>query len=376
MNRLLIIDDQIGILQMLRRRLTKLNYEVYTASDKVRAMQVLEDNNIDLILLDYMMPQMTGFDLFMNIREKFDIPVIMMTAHSSIHLAIEFIKSGGVDFIEKPLDIDVLNLRIDRAIMDAKAFKRESLAKEKAERALKLTNKALQEKTEILELKNKELDAFTAAVSHDLRAPARSVNSFVQLLKRKLDVPNLGEDVQELFHFIEQGSKKMSLMVSELLDMAKMEDVSKNIQLINTEELIRKIVDSICSRNPECKARFEIGTLPNIIGDLILIEQVFYNLIENAIKYSHLKTDPFIEITATTGGDENIFSIKDNGVGFDMIYADRIFDMFVRLDTEEEFEGTGIGLASVKRIIERHNGKIWAVSEEGKETTFFFSFPC
>jgi DNA-binding NtrC family response regulator len=153
MNRLLIIDDQAGILQMLKRRLTKLNYVVHTASDEESTLEVLGTTEIDLVLLDYMMPQTTGFDLFMNFHKKYDVPVIMMTAHSSTHLAIEFIKSRGVDFIEKPLDIDVLNLRIDRAIMDARAFKRECIAKEKVELALKLTNKALKEKTEILELK-------------------------------------------------------------------------------------------------------------------------------------------------------------------------------------------------------------------------------
>lgn len=377
MNRLLIIDDQVGILQMLRRRLTKLSYEVFTASDKEGALDILETTEIDLVLIDYMMPQMTGFDLFMDFHKQNDVPVIMMTAHSSTHLAIEFMKSGGVDFIEKPLDIDVLHLRIDRAIMDAKASKRESEAKKKAELALMLANKALREKTEILELKNKELDAFTAAISHDLKAPARSINSFIQLLKRKLDVPSLSEDVQELFHFVEEGSKKMHTMVSELLDMAKMEEVSTNIQFINTEELVGRIVDSICLRNPECKTRFEIEPLPSIVGDLILMEQVFYNLIENAIKYSHLKPEPFVKITGKKEGEEKVvFAINDNGVGFDMIYADRVFDMFVRLDTQKKFEGTGIGLANVKKIIQRHNGEIWVNSEEGIETTFFFSLPC
>ena len=376
MSKLLIIDDQAGILQMLKRRLTKLGYEVFTVSNQEEATQVLETKDIDLILLDYMMPQLTGFDLFMIFKQKYEIPVIMMTAHSSIHLAIEFMKNGGVDFIEKPLDIDVLHMRIDRAISNSKAFKKEKLAKQKAELALKLANKALTEKTRILELKNKELDTFTAAISHDLKAPARHIHSFISLLKQKLDIANQDKDVQQYFHFIENGSKQINAMISDLLDMAKMEELNKNIQLIDTEKIVWKIVNSITMSNPEYQTQFLIKPLPNIIGDQVLMEQVFYNLIENAVKYSHLKPKPFVEVSATKKEDNVIFAIKDNGIGFDMIYAERLFDMFVRLETENKFEGTGIGLANVKKIVKHHNGDVWVKSKKDIETTFYFSIPC
>lgn len=375
MNKLLIVDDQIGILQMLKRRLTKLNYEVFTVSNQEDATQVLETTEIDLVLLDYMMPQITGFDLFMILHEKYDIPVIMMTAHSSIHLAIEFMKNGGVDFIEKPLDIDVLHMRIDRAITSEKAFKRECLAKEKAESALKLANKTLTERTKVLKLKNKELDAFTAAISHDLRAPARNIHSFIGLLKRRLDITNQDKEIQDFFHFIEQGSKKMNTMISELLELAKTEELNKNVQLIDTDGVVRKIVDSICTTNPDYRTQFSIKPLPNIIGDQVLIEQVFYNLIENAVKYSHLKPEPVVEISSTMEDERIVFAVKDNGIGFDMVYAERLFDMFVRLDAQSKFEGTGIGLANVKKIVKHHKGEVWVLSKEGVETTFYFSIP-
>ncbi len=375
MNKLLIVDDQIGILQMLKRRLTKLNYEVFTVSNQEDATQVLETTEIDLVLLDYMMPQITGFDLFMIFHEKYDIPVIMMTAHSSIHLAIEFMKNGGVDFIEKPLDIDVLHMRIDRAITSEKAFKRECLAKEKAESALKLANKTLTERTKVLKLKNKELDAFTAAISHDLRAPARNIHSFIGLLKRRLDIINQDKEIQDFFHFIEQGSKKMNTMISELLELAKTEELNKNVQLIDTDGVVRKIVDSICTTNPDYRTQFSIKPLPNIIGDQVLIEQVFYNLIENAVKYSHLKPEPVVEISSTMEDERIVFAVKDNGIGFDMVYAERLFDMFVRLDAQSKFEGTGIGLANVKKIVKHHKGEVWVLSKEGVETTFYFSIP-
>ncbi len=375
MNKLLIIDDQLGILQMLKRRLTKFGYEVFPVSNHEEATKILDTTEIDLILLDYMMPNMTGFDIFIELRKKYDLPVIMMTAHSSINLAIEFIKNGGVDFIEKPLDLDVLNIRIDRAIINAKAFKRESLAKEKAERALSSANKALLEQTEVLQLKNEELNAFTAVISHDLKAPARNIHNFIGLLKKKLDFPSLGKDIQDYFHFIEKDSKKMTLMISDLLEMAKMEKHNMNIQLIDTNKLVKKIVDSFSNSNDDFQTQFLTDSLPEITGDQGLIEQVFYNLIENAVKYSHLKPNPLVEISASIEDQRIVFAIKDNGIGFEMIYAERLFDMFVRLDTQNQFEGTGIGLANVKKIAEYHQGDVWASSEKNVQTTFYFSIP-
>ncbi len=376
MNKLLIIDDQIGILQMLKRRLAKFNYEVYIVSNHEDAMQTLETKEIDLVLLDYMMPHITGFDLFMLFRDKYDIPVIMMTAHSSIHLAIEFMKKGGIDFIEKPLDIDVLNMRINRAIVQAQAFKKECLAKEKAQLALMLANKELTNKTSILKQKNEELDTFATAISHDLRTPARNIHSFIGLLKRKLDIDNQDKDVQEFFHFIEQGSIKMNMMVSKLLEMAKMGELNKKKQLIDTNEMVIRIMNTICTSYPDYQTKFSIKPLPIIIGDPILIEQVFYNLIENAVKYSHLKPQPFVEISAIREDNSIVFAIKDNGIGFDMMYAERLFDIFVRLETENKFEGTGIGLANVKKIIKHHNGDVWVQSKKDVETIFYFSIPC
>ena len=140
MDKLLIVDDQSGILDMLKRRFVRLGYEVFTTQKSDEALQILEENEIDLVLLDYMMPKITGFDLFVNFHDAYNIPVIMMTAHSSIQLAVEFMKSGGVDFIEKPLDIDVLHLRIARAINHSRQIKVEKDARIKAEAELNREN--------------------------------------------------------------------------------------------------------------------------------------------------------------------------------------------------------------------------------------------
>lgn len=373
MYKLLIIDDQKSILQMLKRRFTKLDYQVFTTDNKDEALQILESEIIDLVLLDYMMPGVSGFDFFLHFHEKYDLPVIMMTAHSSINLVIEFMRNGGADFVEKPIDVEVLHLRIERAIKQYLHIKRQVNAKEEAESNLKETNLALLEKTEKLEQKNEELDAFTATVSHDLKAPVRNIMGFIGLLKRKLNVEEAGKDVQEYFEFIEEGATKMNELITQLLDFAKMKELDEEIEPIDAQELVTEIVNSININTPH-NAQISIGLLPKVKGDATLIRQVFFNLIHNAVKYSRKKEKPMISITADRGEDETIFSIKDNGVGFNMEYTVRLFNMFVRLHSDE-FEGTGVGLANVKRIVERHNGRIWALGEEDKGATFYFTLP-
>lgn len=373
MYKLLIIDDQKSILQMLKRRFKKFDYDIFIAENRKEAIEILKNNSIDLVLLDYMMPKVSGFEFFLSFNEEYSIPVIMMTAHSSINLVIEFMRNGGADFIEKPLDMDLLILRIERAIKQYRLLKDQIAIKEKAEADLKKTNTELLEKTRKLQQKNKELDAFTAAVSHDLKAPISNIIGFVGILRKKISTKNIDEESNKYFNYIEEGINKMDLLTSELLGFAKMQQIKKNIEVIDTQNLIAEII-SLINSNEESFTKIKVGQLPEIKGDLILIRQVFYNLIHNAVKYSRKKTNPIVSIKAVNSDDETLFAIKDNGVGFDDTYADQLFDIFTRLHGDE-FEGIGIGLANVKRIVERHEGRIWAKGEEGKGATFYFSLP-
>lgn len=373
MYKLLIIDDQKSILKMLERRFAKLNYHVFTTDNREEALQILETTPIDLVLLDYMMPQVSGFDFYLSFSEKYDIPVIMMTAHSSINLVTEFMRNGGTDFIEKPLDMVMLLVRIERAIKQARLLKQQIVIKQKAELDLLESNKALFEKTQKLGQKNSELDAFTAAVSHDLKAPINNMIGFVNLLKKKKSIEKLDKEDQKYFSFIEAGVFGMNLLVTELLSFAKMQQVKTHIQLIDTQNLVAEIINIINVKN-ENNIQFNVETLPKVNGDLVLIRQVFYNIIHNAVKYSHTKRNPIISIQASRNDNETVFAIKDNGVGFNTEQADQLFEMFTRL-RPKEFEGIGIGLANVKKIVERHDGRIWAKGKEGEGATFCFSLP-
>ncbi len=239
------------------------------------------------------------------------------------------------------------------------------------------TKQALSERTEQLETANQELESFSYSVSHDLRAPLRHISGFVSVLKQRLEASSVLDD-HKIVHYlqvIEDSSQKMSLLIDGLLDLSRV-GRTELIQIpINLAELVqtaiklaqpRTVVDLTQAR---ATVEFEVGDLPSVTGDPTLLQQVFSNLISNAVKFSRGRNPAIIVIDSLPDG--TIF-VKDNGVGFEMEYADRLFGAFGRLHSQREFEGTGIGLAIVWRIIHRHGGTIWAQSAPDRGATFYF----
>jgi PAS domain S-box-containing protein len=239
------------------------------------------------------------------------------------------------------------------------------------------TKQALSERTEQLETANQELESFSYSVSHDLRAPLRHISGFVSVLKQRLEASSVLDD-RKIVHYmqvIEDSSQKMSLLIDGLLDLSRVGrteliqipiDLTKLVQTAIKLAQPRTVVNLTKTR---ATVEFEIGYLPSVTGDPTLLQQVFSNLISNAVKFSRGRNPAIIVIDSLPDG--TIF-VKDNGVGFDMEYADRLFGAFGRLHSQREFEGTGIGLAIVWRIIHRHGGTIWAQSAPDRGATFYF----
>ena len=373
MKTLLFIDDHSAILQMLKRRFEKLDYSVFTAVGISEATAILAKESIDLIVVDYMMPEASGLD-FIQSHQELDIPIIMMTAHSSLQLAIEFLKNGGTDFIEKPIDVEILNLKISRAIKQNDLLNAQKAARQKVEDELKVSNKSLLIKAHNLELANKHLNTFASSISHDLRAPLRQISSFIGLLKKK-NVDVFDAESEEYFDFISNAAIKMENLIQGLLAYSKNTAKELNVELISLKPFQEQIVSQLTINNTS-SLQFEWGTLPNsVYADKLLLEQVFINLIGNAIKYSSKKSQAIIKIDSLEESERFIISIADNGVGFNMENAKKLFTIFNRLHSESEFEGTGIGLAFVKNVIEKHHGEIWSEATVDKGATFFFSLP-
>jgi PAS domain S-box-containing protein len=237
------------------------------------------------------------------------------------------------------------------------------------------TQQALSERTVQLEVLNKELDSFSYSVSHDLRAPLRHVNGFVNALRQRLEINNALNDpkVTHYLQVIEDSSQKMGDLIDGLLTLSRLGRRELVFAPVDLQQLVENVIN-LLSSSLEIKqlsaTEFRVGNLPQVKGDMTLLQQVFTNLIGNAIKFSQGRLPATIEIDSQPDG--TIF-VKDNGVGFSPQYADQLFGAFQRLHSKQQFEGTGIGLSIVQRIIHRHGGQIWAESAPDEGATFYFT---
>jgi PAS domain S-box-containing protein len=230
----------------------------------------------------------------------------------------------------------------------------------------------VRERTAELEVANKEMEAFSYSVAHDLRGPLRHIDAYAQVLKS--DFPEaITSDMEKFLDRISNSSRNLGRLVDDLLNLAKIgrQDVIRQVTSLNSivSEIIEELKEDVGDRQID----WRIGTLPDVEADPGLVKQVYANLIGNAVKYSRKRPQAVIEIGVTREGSETVFFVRDNGVGFSMKYAHKLFGVFQRLHRPEDFEGTGIGLASVARIIQKHGGRVWAEAELDKGATFYFT---
>jgi len=247
----------------------------------------------------------------------------------------------------------------------------------KAQDDIRILNEGLEQKvierTAQLEAVNKELESFSYSVSHDLRAPIRAINGYAKILQDDY-AEKFDEDGTNALHAITKNSKKMGQLIDDLLAFSKLGRKQVAFSDVNMTALVKSVMeDSFEDR--ESSTGFNLDELPPARGDRSLIKQVWINLLSNAIKYSKYKTKANISIGAYEKKDHVVYYIKDNGAGFDMQYYDKLFGVFQRLHSQQEFEGTGIGLAIVQKIVQRHNGAVWAESILNEGSTFYFSLP-
>ena len=233
-------------------------------------------------------------------------------------------------------------------------------------------NAELEARTAQLEASNAELDAFSYSISHDLRAPLRAIDGFARIVGEQHgdEVP---ERIRRYLDLIRKGAQDMGALIDGLLSFSRLGQQGLVLRQLAPEPLVREVVAELRAQQSRGSAEVAIGELPSVNADAVLLRQVFVNLVANAFKFTRGRDEARIDIGCREQGGERVFFIADNGIGFDMLYADQLFKVFQRLHRAEDYEGSGLGLALADRIVRRHGGRMWAEGEEGAGATFYFT---
>lgn len=221
-------------------------------------------------------------------------------------------------------------------------------------------------------LANRELEAFSYSVSHDLRAPLRAIDGFTRILQEDY-VAALPEEAQQLFELVRSNAQQMGHLIDDLLAFARLSRQPLSRQPVDMAALVRQCQSDLLPQQAGRQVEWQIGELPACAADPALLRQVWLNLLGNALKYSRKRDQAQIEVQGRSEGSATLYWVKDNGAGFDMRYSDKLFGVFQRMHRAEDYEGTGVGLAIVQRIVHRHGGRIWAEAGVDRGATFFFT---
>ena len=383
--KILAVDDSETYLQALADALRQDSYDVVLARSGEEAIELLNVQRVDCILLDLMMPGFGGLETCRILKSTpglRDIPVVMLTAVEDRETMIEGLGAGADDFISKSSDFAVLQARVVAQLRrkqfedENRQFREQLLQKEVEAAEARMAREVAEVRAalvEELEVKNKELDAFSYSVAHDLRAPLRSIDGFSQALLEDYGEV-LDETGQQYLRYVRESAQQMSALIDDLLELSRVTRSELVRGGLDLSSIAQDVGGRVARRNPGRDVKLVIRDGLQAKGDPRLLTVVFENLIGNAWKFTGKIDDATIEVGRLDDDEENpTFYVRDNGAGFDMAYAAKLFGVFQRLHSAEEFEGTGIGLATVQRIIHRHGGRVWAEGEIGKGATFFFT---
>jgi signal transduction histidine kinase len=360
--RILIVDDEVAHVKALSEVLRGPRYEPIGCTSGQEALAVLAASPCAVLMTDLMMPGMDGITLLREAhRLDPDLVGIIMTGQGTIETAVDAMKSGAQDYILKPLQLGIVLPVLSRAL---------------ATRRLRIENRELigrlSERTRELELANRELEAFTYSVSHDLRGPLRAIFGFTTILE--LDHgPALAGDARELLERVSSSARRMDGIIDDLLRLSQLGREPLEKQRVDVRAIALSVLGQMRNAGQTHGPEVSVGELPSAEADAALLVHLFTNLLSNAFKFTRHTALARIEVGWRAGEPTPVYFVRDNGVGFNMQQAERLFGAFQRLHTQQAFEGTGIGLSIVKRIVERHGGRAWAEAEVGQGATFYFT---
>lgn len=365
--RLLIVDDEVAQMKALCRTLEAEGYHCTGYSTPTEALDQLRSGEYELLLTDLMMPEMDGVALIRAARQiDTDLAAVVMTGHGTIDTAVSAMQVGASDYVLKPFKLSVILTVIARAL-DVRQLRIDNiqLQKREQERAIELT------------AAYQDLESFAYSVSHDLRAPLRAIRGFTDLYLDEFGASIPPEGRHTLDHVV-AGAKRMDELIEDLLKFCRFSRTPLAKSRVDVGAMARRVIADLTTSEQPRQVAVEIGDLPPCEADPSLFEQVIANLLSNAFKFTRERPQPRISIGSyesagkDDGSSERVYFVRDNGAGFDMKYADKLFGVFQRLHTQERFPGTGVGLSIVQRILHRHGGRIWVESAPDQGATFYF----
>jgi signal transduction histidine kinase len=386
--RVLIVDDQPDNLLSVEAVLERLGEEIVTAQSGREALRHLLEHDFAVIVLDVMMPEMDGFETAAMIRSRERskyTPIIFLTAlgKSEEHM-FQGYEAGAVDFLSKPFVPEVLRSKVavfldlhrNTMLLQRKNEElREALARAfSAEQEVQKLNRHLEGRLEELSIANTELETFSYSVSHDLRGPLSRMLGFSRALL-EFHADALDEEGKLYLNRIASAAQQTTQLVDDLLKLSRLTRAELRREPVDLSEMARSIAADLQSRDPGRTVDFRAAPDARTYGDSNLLRAALANLLENAWKFTGNVEHPAIEFGARFVEGPPVFFVKDNGAGFDMNAAQKLFTPFQRFHSTSQFEGTGIGLATVDRIIRRHGGRVWAEAEPGRGAAFFFTVP-
>jgi two-component system sensor histidine kinase/response regulator len=376
---ILLVDDKKENLLALESILEAPGYHLVRALSGQDALLALLAQDCAAIVLDVQMPGMGGIELAQIIRGRKktqNIPIVFLTAHGDEDATAAY-EAGAVDFLTKPVQPAVLRSKVAvfaELFRKSSALKAEVEERRLAEERIGQLNKELSKRVDELAATNAELEAFSYTVSHDLRAPLRHIGGFVDLLREEC-VSGMNDAGRRYLDIIAEAASQMGMLIDNLLAFSRLGRTGMRQTLVNMEELVKEVLQELATDTQSRHIEWEIHPLPKVRGDRSMLKQVWVNLLSNAVKYTGPRVPAKIKVGYTEGNGEWEFYVQDNGVGFDMKYAHKLFGVFQRLHAAEEFEGTGIGLATVQRTVRRHGGRAWAEGKVDEGATFYFKLP-
>jgi two-component system, sensor histidine kinase and response regulator len=366
--RLMVVDDEVAHMRALCDTLEFEGYEVSGFSSGADALRHLTAGDVDLLLTDLMMPGMDGIELIRAARVRDpDIAGVIMTGYGTIDTAVSALQIGALDYVLKPLRMHIILPAIARAL-DIRRLRIENAMLQRRERAQAVELAAAYH----------DLESFSYSISHDLRSPLRAIRGLTRIYLEE-SAATLTESGRQRLDQVLRGADRMDQMIGDLLGFCRLSRDAPVLHRIDLTAMAQRVVADLRAADPQRTLEVNIEPLPDCWGDAGLIEQVMTNLLANAFKFSRERSDARVEVGSYLAAAPEpawpVYFVRDNGAGFDMKYADKLFGVFQRLHSQDQFPGTGVGLSIVKRILERHGGRIWANSESGQGATFSFVLP-